>query len=343
MSERTIDADLIARVADVALVAPFLSAGWREHLAAGGGLAGTGYSLPSIPYRPLAPPVEEGTPPLERLRRRLDEHGVTAAVLNPGTAPALSGVANIVMADEIARATNDWLLDGFIEQDDRLHGSILVTPRDGELAAAEVRRIGGHPGMAQIVLAHPPGLLGERSLDPLFAAAAELGLPLSLQAGGALVGVNRGPAAAGHPSTLFEYGIDSAYGAIPHLTSMLCEGVFERFPRLRLVLSGFGIGWLPSLLWRLDAAFDRGLGVPRRLTRRPSELVAGHVRFTTRDLERPLDVARLAELLALTDAARLLLYASGTGAEDGSPILAALDDADRAAVVGGSAEGFLRL
>ena len=73
------------------------------------------------------------------------------------------------------------------------------------------------------------------------------------------------------------------------------------------------------------------------------DLPGAHVRFTTRELERPRDAARMGELLALTDARRLLLYASGTGAEDGTPMLATLDDAGRAAVRAGSAERFLRL
>jgi predicted TIM-barrel fold metal-dependent hydrolase len=342
MSEDMIDADMTATLAEMRHVGPFLSPGWREHLSTGGGLAGIGYSLPGIPYRPLAPPSDDGAPPLERARRRLAEHGASLAVLNPGTAPGLSGVANIVMAAEIARATNDWLADTILVEDERLYGSILVTARDGELAAAEVRRCGVHPGMAQIVLAYPPGLLGDRALLPLFEAAEELGLPISLQSGGALAGVNRGPAAAGHPSTLFEYQIDSAYGAIPHLTSMLCEGVFERFPGLRLVLSGFGIGWLPSLLWRLDAAFADGVGLPKTLTRLPSELVAEHVRCTTLGLERPGDPATLGELPAI-DAGGLLLYASGPSAESPGRCVAPFGEHARSAVLCGNARGVLRL
>ena len=33
---------------------------------------------------------------------------------------------------------------------------------------------------------------------------------------------------------------------------MIGQGVFDRFPNVRLVLEGFGIAWLPSLLWSMD-------------------------------------------------------------------------------------------
>jgi predicted TIM-barrel fold metal-dependent hydrolase len=40
------------------------------------------------------------------------------------------------------------------------------------------------------------------------------------------------------------------------LTSMIFGGVLERYPRIRVVLGEAGIGWIPYVLWRMDAEWE---------------------------------------------------------------------------------------
>jgi predicted TIM-barrel fold metal-dependent hydrolase len=40
------------------------------------------------------------------------------------------------------------------------------------------------------------------------------------------------------------------------LMSMIYSGVLERFPRIRLILGESGIGWIPYVLWRMDAEWE---------------------------------------------------------------------------------------
>lgn len=343
---RLIDVDVVAERASMPRILPYLSAGWREYLSTGGSFSTAGprtggYSLPGPAYRPpVATATDSG---VGRVRERLDRDAVELAVLEPGIATAVSGLANIVMAGEILRGANDWLAAEVLDADDRFRGSILVSGRDGIGAAEEVRRLAADPRMAQVVLAFPPCLLGDRSLHPLFAAAAELGLPVSLQAGGGYVGANPGPTPTGFPTTWGEYRIDGAYSGIPHLVSMVVEGVFEQFPSLRLFLSGFGVTWLPSVLARLETMFDAGLVDPRKgLNRRPTDVVREHVKFTTRDLDaRSAD--ELLQLLSAEDVERLLVYGSGYPEGEVTLDLDALPERARAAVTHGNAASTLRL
>jgi hypothetical protein len=340
-----IDVDVVAEAATMAQLMPYVSAGWREHLSGGGGLsvastrAQAGYTLPSPPYR--LPPRPGGGKALERARTALEADGVALAVLDAGVAWSLSGLANVVMAAELARAANDWLAEAWLAADRRFRGSVVVAPRDGAAAADEVRRLAENERWAQVVLAFPPVLFGDRSLYPLFEAAAEAGLPVCLQAGGGYAGANPGPTPTGFPTTTAEYLIDSAFAGPAHLASLVLEGVCERFPSLKVVFSGFGAACLPSLMWRLDAAFDNAAGPVAKLSRRPAELVDEHVRFTTRDLDAP-SPGELLRVLPPEEAGRLLLYASGPLSRQ-LDAWSAVPELSRAAILGENAASWLRL
>jgi predicted TIM-barrel fold metal-dependent hydrolase len=36
------------------------------------------------------------------------------------------------------------------------------------------------------------------------------------------------------------------------VNSLVCEGVFEKFPTLKFVAVEGGVAWLPHLMWRMD-------------------------------------------------------------------------------------------
>ena len=60
------------------------------------------------------------------------------------------------------------------------------------------------------------------------------------------------------------------------LTSFVMEGVFERFPRLRVAFLEAGAGWVPFLMDRLDRSYEAWSGGPDRefsewVKREPSE------------------------------------------------------------------------
>jgi predicted TIM-barrel fold metal-dependent hydrolase len=224
----------------------------------------------------------------------------------------VSAIANATLGTALARAANDWVREEWLERDDRLAAGIAVSGRDAVLAAGEIERLAGEPRFVQVTLAYPPGLLSDWSLRPLFAAAAEAGLPVCLEATGAFTGGNRGLTRVGFPTTPWEYEQGWIAAAQPHLTSAIAEGLFERFDGLRLVLHGFGAAWIPSLFWRLDEAFTApSRPLPKGLRSLPSATLRERVRLSTWRLERPGEPGRLRELLRLADAESMLVYASG--------------------------------
>jgi predicted TIM-barrel fold metal-dependent hydrolase len=311
-----IDCDVWAQKATFSLLGRYLPSGLRDWLRIGEQLpTGERIELPESQYFVAGPALKraaEGSDPRGELRAYLDRHSIRRAIFNPGAATSVAGLANPLLAAEVARAANEWTVDYWLSADRRLLGSIVVALGDPDRAAAEIRRLGAHERMVQVLFAYPPRLLGDRWFHPIYEAACELGLPVALQAGGDYSGANHGLTAVGNPTSLFEAFVAWEYGAQPHLVSMIANGAFERFPQLRVVFNGFGIAWLPSLLWRLDLEYRSGrVPVPAGIKRVPSEYVREHVRFTTAQLELAGDGRDLADLLSLIDGERLLMFASG--------------------------------
>jgi hypothetical protein len=73
------------------------------------------------------------------------------------------------------------------------------------------------------------------------------------------------------------------------VSSLVIEGVFERFPRLKVVMIEGGFGWLPALTWRLDKVFERMRDEVPHLKKRPSEYIRQHIWVTTQPMEEPDD------------------------------------------------------
>lgn len=291
-------------------LAPYLSESWRSWLRLEEKVEpGVAIRLPESQYF-VAGTALAGARTVDDavagVRSYLDASGVATAIFNPGAAGSVSGISGALLAADVARAVNEWTVDRWLGADERLRGSIVVSAREPARAAAEIRRAGADPRMVQVLLAYPQQLLGHRVLQPIHEAAAELGLPVTLLAGGDFAGGNGGVTALGRPGgSLLEGLLAWEAGGQPHLVNLLASGLLDRFPDLRIVLSGFGVAWLPSLLWRLDREVrEQRIALPAPLTRRPSEIVAERVRLATSTRELPDPSADLVD-------AGLVLHASG--------------------------------
>jgi predicted TIM-barrel fold metal-dependent hydrolase len=136
--------------------------------------------------------------------------------------------------------------------------------------------------------------LGRRKYWPMFAAAVEHDLPIGIhfgsQGGNPITG-------AGWPSMYVEdhAGMSTAFQA--QVISLICEGVFEQFPTLKIVLIEGGFAWVPPLAWRLDSAWRKLREEVPSLTRPPSEYFAEHFWLTTQPMEEPHQARYFVELL----------------------------------------------
>ncbi len=256
-------------------------------------------------------PAAAGPPPASKLplvrEQLLDARGLEAAVL---VSPyPVDGLHHPDAAVAMASAVNDWQIAEWLDQEPRLRASVVVPIQVPELAAREIDRVGGHPGFVQVALPartqHP---LGSRVYRPVWDAIARNDLVAGLQFGGV---PGNPPTPSGWPSYFLEEYVDMAGVFASQLTSIVAEGVFDRWPSLRVALIEAGWTWLPPHLWRFDKEWKNLRRLVPWVKRPPSEYIREHVRLTVQPLDAPADNPR--QLLQVVDqlgSEEMLLYAS---------------------------------
>ena len=313
---RVIDVDLHHHIANWQDVAPYAPEGLRHRISRPGGppLARHGFKIIGPRYgeapRPTDANGKAGHPaadPAWVKAEYLDKRGVDLAIL---TGPVLSlGVQpNHDMAAAIATGINNWTLETWVRPYRCFKGSILVAHQDPAQAVAEIDRLGDDPGMVQVLLGSASETpLGRRQYHPIYEACVRHDLPLALHIGGEGAGMSPPSTAVGHPTTHFEW-----YGSLPqvymaHIMSMVTEGVFERFPTLRVVLYEGGLFWLPHIMWRFDKNWKAQRAETPWVRHRPSTYILKHFYSTTYPLEASKP-EELAQVLEMVEGERTLLF-----------------------------------
>lgn len=241
--------------------------------------------------------------------QHLNPLNITHGVLQPQEGLYVGLIQNIDVASGLASAWNDWQRENYLAKDARLLGSACINIADPLAAAREIRRIAGYTGFVQVVVpGEAPFLYGHRFFDPIYEACQETGLVFALHPGheGAL----GSSTPVGRPSSYFEWHTTLPLTYQAHLASMVCEGLFERFPKLRVMLVEGGFGWLSHLVWRMEKNFKALRSTVPRLRRLPSEYVFDHVWFTSQPMEEPARPKELVAMLEMVNANRRLCFSS---------------------------------
>ncbi len=307
-----IDTDIHVTMPSPKTVLRYLPKRWHKHheIVGGRGIGGPGYPriVPNAARHDSWPP--NGGPPgsdLDFLREQLlDQWEMDYGIMTP--LMGAGGQANLEYGAALATAWNDWQLEEWVEKEPRIRASVLVAYEDGELAAREIDRIGGHPAFLQVFLVvRTRDPLGHRKYWKMYEAAERHDLPIAVHFGGHGNGPITG---TGWPSHYIEDhgGMPQAFQ--PQVASLVLEGVFERFPTLKVVLIEGGFAWLPPLMWRLDRCWQRlGEEVPQ-LQKPPSHYVREHFWVSTQPMEEPPKKSYFHQLLNQMDMNDRLIFAT---------------------------------
>ncbi|WP_240417101.1 amidohydrolase family protein [Paenibacillus periandrae] len=213
-------------------------------------------------------------------------------------------------AAAICTAYNDYLIKEWLPVHKSFKGAMLVAGQDPLLAAREIDRVGGHPDIVEVLMgsAQRAGL-GQRQFHPIYEAAVRNGLPMSIHPGAEGSGGTYA-SAAGIPTRYLEWHTGLSQNYMAHTISLVCEGVFEKFPELKFVMLEGGLAWLPHLMWRLDKNYKALRAQVPWLKRLPSEYIRDHCYFSTQPIEEPDNPNHLIDLFNMIDAENFIVFSS---------------------------------
>lgn len=310
---RPIDCDIHPAVPNFDVLLPYLDDYWRETVTTRGI---DRLDLDLTCYPPDAPlscrpdwRTDTGKPgsDLRRLQRdALDPVGSRFAICN--VIHAAQALFNADLAAALCRAINDWLAHDVLARDPRLRASIVIPWQDVALSVAEIERRAADPRFVQVLMpVAGETTFGRRHWWPVYEAAEHHGLPIGIHAGSIY---RHAPTPTGWPSSyLADY---VAYGNAfePALLSLIAEGVFVKFPRLKVVLLESGVTWLPPFIWRANKTWRGTRSEVPWVKRPPGDYVREHVRLTAQPLDAPPASDILAIIIEQLASDRLLLFAT---------------------------------
>jgi predicted TIM-barrel fold metal-dependent hydrolase len=213
----------------------------------------------------------------------MERDGIHASIVyGPGTLFGFP-IADPELKKVTIQAWNDWAAEEFNSYlPDRLSALPVLPTTSPEDAVAELHRVLGLGHRGALFHAFEADIR-DRAWDALWSAVEEAGVPLSFHIGG---GSQRLDVMGGR----WQIAAFAAIGPIQldePFAIMMFSGALERHPRLNLVLAESGVGWVPYMVARMDAVFEKHcVPDPHGIRTRPSEIFHRQV-FATFE-EEPL-------------------------------------------------------
>jgi predicted TIM-barrel fold metal-dependent hydrolase len=249
----------------------------------------------------------------------LDDIGIWAQVVFPGVVGlGGQGLADVVQDVELRTVCLEIFNDASAQLQDesgnRLLPMALLPAWDVDASVREAQRAAGL-GLRGVNLTSDPQDLGapdlaSRAWDPLWEACASLHLPVHFHIGASLTTMNyfgTYPWDSHDDDTKLAIGGTLLFiGNARVVVNIICSGMLERFPELKIVSVESGAGWIPFILEALDYEMaENAPGLRASLSMSPSGYFKRQMYATTwfehADLPRMVDAVGEDNIMFETD------------------------------------------
>lgn len=208
----------------------------------------------------------------------------------------------------IANAYVDFMLDQVVDPERGIYTVVPVPYHDPEATVELIDRVADEPGIVGIcmVTAGPEPPLGDRRYDPIYQAAQDADLPIIFHAGGSSLDDFY---IRGYEDLIETHTLGFLWSNMAQLTSIVVQGVPEKFPDLEFVFQESGIFWVPLMMYRLDAEYLKRRSEAPLLEKLPSEYIKEFY-FGIQPLEHTQNEKQLQHIIEMLGGPDRLMYAS---------------------------------
>jgi uncharacterized protein len=207
----------------------------------------------------------------------LDDVGIETAVLYTTLGLAFGKIVSRDWAIDVARAYNDWLHHTYMKGSPRFKGMALIPLQEPDAAVEELRRAVKELGMCGAMLpstgiqAH----LGDKRYWPIYKEADRLGCAIGIH-GGAHENLGMDDLSPYAPV----HALGHPFGQMISFAGIVFNGIFDKFPNVKIGFMEGGVAWLFMCLERFDRSWETHVQHdPRKrfLNLRPKEKVSEYI------------------------------------------------------------------
>jgi uncharacterized protein len=253
---------------------------------------------------PLAPGEQRD---ITLTKRWMDAIGIDQLCLFPTPMLGLGLTPRPEVEAVLSRAYNRWLCERVLAEEPRIKSSLYLPINDPEATYQTVKDFGGKKGVIGFTICSPHyKATYDNAYVKTYALIEEMGLPL----------VYHGAFAWGQDQSISlcnrfiaVHALGFAWFNILHMTNWLCNGMPERFPKLKTIWIESGLAWIPFLMQRLDNEWMMRSSEVPLLKRKPSDYMR-EMYYSTQPMEMVANREALEITFKMINAETQLMYAS---------------------------------
>lgn len=208
----------------------------------------------------------------------------------------------------LAEGFTKYMIEEVLDPDEGIYTMLPVPYQEPDVAVDMIEEYADEPGIVGALMvsagAEPP--LGNRRYDQIYEACERAGLPVVFHAGGA--GLDQYHL-HGYEKFIETHTLGFLNANMAQITSLIVQGVPEKFPDLDIVFQESGIFWVPMMMHRLDSEYLKRQSEAPLLERRPSEYMQEFY-YGIQPMEIPENEEYLEYIIEMIGGPERLMYAS---------------------------------